>query len=336
MKKFYTYKITNKINEKLYFGKAHSPNVRWKRHISDSKFKQKNNKNSILHKAMKKYGVESFNFEIIDEFETEKLALIAETELIKKFNSKVPNGYNITNGGEGASGKIASLKTRQKISIAVKKLHSEGLYDLKNEKPISEETIDKIRNSTKTRGSLSNEIKLKIIKLFDSEKYTKNDIAELLDIRYESIVYVIRHVKKYGLPDPIAAGKKISATKKGVKASEKAKENIRLAKIGTKASEKTKAKMSEAHKGEKNHYYGIKHDETIQKKMRLKQRERYDKNSTIKSDPSILDEFSNEIKDKILIDYRACEISNKQIAKKYSIPNRKFIKLLNEIKKQNK
>lgn len=53
-------------------------------------------KNSPIHKAFRKYGKENFSLEILGWFEdyNEK-----EKEYIIKYNSKVPNGYNVQPGG---------------------------------------------------------------------------------------------------------------------------------------------------------------------------------------------------------------------------------------------
>lgn len=88
------YKITNKINNKIYIGQSKNPQHRWSQH----KYKARNNKdNSLLYKAINKYGIENFDFSIIGWFEdyNEK-----EKYYIKYFNCLSPNGYNILEGGE--------------------------------------------------------------------------------------------------------------------------------------------------------------------------------------------------------------------------------------------
>ena len=54
----YVYKITNKINGKVYIGQSIRPiEERFKRHINDS---IKNNLDTHLARAIRKYGFESF------------------------------------------------------------------------------------------------------------------------------------------------------------------------------------------------------------------------------------------------------------------------------------
>jgi len=111
----YIYKITNKITNKCYIGetKKSNPELRWNEH------KRKIEKGigcPALQDAVKKYGVEHFKFEIlIICFDEDRYRF--EKEYIKKYNSISPNGYNLTNGGEGGGfyGKKHSNETIEKI-----------------------------------------------------------------------------------------------------------------------------------------------------------------------------------------------------------------------------
>ena len=57
----YVYKITNKLNNKIYIGQSVNIERRWKEHICD------NRKNSLIHLAIQKYGKDNFDFEVIEE-----------------------------------------------------------------------------------------------------------------------------------------------------------------------------------------------------------------------------------------------------------------------------
>lgn len=92
------YKITNIINGKSYIGQSINIHKRWKREIDDS-----NNINSRcydypLMRAFRKYGVNNFKFEIIEECEKEELNQ-KEIYWIDYFNTFF-NGYNQTLGGD--------------------------------------------------------------------------------------------------------------------------------------------------------------------------------------------------------------------------------------------
>ena len=94
---FYIYKITNKVNGKVYIGLTTvSVEKRWKNHISASKKCKRH-----LYLAMRKYGVDNFKVEVIDE--TDNLERLGELErkYISEYNSTDHNvGYNNTYGGE--------------------------------------------------------------------------------------------------------------------------------------------------------------------------------------------------------------------------------------------
>jgi group I intron endonuclease len=81
----------------------------------DSHFKDANSKkhNYPLHNAIRKYGRESFTFEIIFYAENQSSLDDAEDEFITIFDTLLPNGYNIRRGG--AKGKH-HLSTIQKMS----------------------------------------------------------------------------------------------------------------------------------------------------------------------------------------------------------------------------
>jgi group I intron endonuclease len=101
---YYTYKITNLINGKIYIGKAVDVKKRWNKHKTAAK-RQDPKDFSIIHRALLKYGFDNFVIETLAEYSTEKEALSEETRLINELRSQDKNiGYNITAGGEGSSG----------------------------------------------------------------------------------------------------------------------------------------------------------------------------------------------------------------------------------------
>lgn len=85
------YKITNKTNGRAYVGQSIHIEQRWQEHISQ-------NKNSLIHLAIKKYGVKNFTFEVLEECQPEELD-IKEQYWIKYYNT-YEEGYNLTMGGK--------------------------------------------------------------------------------------------------------------------------------------------------------------------------------------------------------------------------------------------
>ena len=91
----YIYIIRNFINDKVYIGQAINPDQRFKGHIQAKDRKQYS---SAIDGAIKKYGVENFYYEVIEG----PITNFNEREIywIKFFNSLIPNGYNILEGGQ--------------------------------------------------------------------------------------------------------------------------------------------------------------------------------------------------------------------------------------------
>lgn len=95
------YKIQNLINNKVYIGQSVDINYRFKNHISDSFNPKSKSYDTAIHRAIRKYGVDNFSFEIIENCDVDKLN-DREIYWIKKYDS-YGNGYNMTHGGEGVS-----------------------------------------------------------------------------------------------------------------------------------------------------------------------------------------------------------------------------------------
>ena len=105
------YKIENQVNHKVYIGQSTNISTRWRRHRS-----QANNLNNSypLYRAMRKYGLKNFSFEIIEECSKEELDS-RERYWIKKFDSYY-NGYNQTSGGQ-TGGISISLQPNDVLEI---------------------------------------------------------------------------------------------------------------------------------------------------------------------------------------------------------------------------
>ena len=87
------YKITNKANNKFYIGiTSEGLEKRFKGHVKKAKF----NASSNFHKAINKYGSDSFTKEILYSFEefVKKDAYAIEQEYITKLDA-VTKGYNM-------------------------------------------------------------------------------------------------------------------------------------------------------------------------------------------------------------------------------------------------
>ena len=65
---FYVYKVINLVNGKLYIGKAEDVKERWQKHLSNARTLR----GFVFHDAIRKYGSDNFNVEIIEESDSEE------------------------------------------------------------------------------------------------------------------------------------------------------------------------------------------------------------------------------------------------------------------------
>ena len=113
--KFEVYCITNLITNRKYIGiTTQGIEERFRKH----KVEASNGSDRYLCKAMRKYGFNSFEIELIDNSASNYEELLKkEIFYINKFNTFIPNGYNMTIGGEGTVGRKHTIEARKKISI---------------------------------------------------------------------------------------------------------------------------------------------------------------------------------------------------------------------------
>ena len=89
---------------------------------------------SCISKALRKYGVDAFDFDVIDETDEDHVQEL-EVAYIQAYNSVAPNGYNLLEAGAGncghhpetrakmsraARGRRATAETKSKMSVAQK------------------------------------------------------------------------------------------------------------------------------------------------------------------------------------------------------------------------
>ena len=109
------YLRTNLVNGKQYVGQTNNFKKREQDWMCDSVYS-----GGIIDKARAKYGVENFKHEILKECDTQNELNYWEQYYIKELNTKVPNGYNLTDGGGGRSGYKITDEQRIKMSEARK------------------------------------------------------------------------------------------------------------------------------------------------------------------------------------------------------------------------
>ena len=90
------YKIENLINGKVYIGQSIEIERRWQKHLAATD-------DFLIHKALRKYGKKNFSFVILEECDLLELDE-KESFWIEKYNSIIPEGYNMISGGSNGVG----------------------------------------------------------------------------------------------------------------------------------------------------------------------------------------------------------------------------------------
>lgn len=87
------YKITNKLNGRCYIGQTStSLKIRYNTHCNKSQ-------NTYIARSIRKYGKEKFSIEELARYATKEDLNNAEEYFISFYNCRIPNGYNISLGG---------------------------------------------------------------------------------------------------------------------------------------------------------------------------------------------------------------------------------------------
>lgn len=180
--KFYVYKITNKINNKIYIGKG--TKNRWKQHFKVAKDGPTNEKFFYLHASIRKYGEENFSCKILEYFENEQDSYNRERELVLKFKSNNKKyGMNLTDGGDGFTSAMMTGKNNPFYG----KTHSE-----ESKKKMSEAHIGK---DFKTKEGKERQIKAMSGDKNTNAKLAINDVKLIRD-NYRKDIWNYKDVMK--------------------------------------------------------------------------------------------------------------------------------------------
>ena len=125
------YSNTNQINNKQYIGQTINPSQRKNAHKSEAFNEKSHDYDSPLHRAFRKYGYENFDYEILAQTDDIDALNLLEEFFIDKFNTKVPNGYNIEIGGKNCFKPPMSLEEREKLTWQKGKLTEQEIIDLR-------------------------------------------------------------------------------------------------------------------------------------------------------------------------------------------------------------
>jgi len=109
---YYIYIHICLVTAKAYIGYSINPKGRWMEHCRLAR----KGFDSAFYNAIRKYGKENFESQIIGIAYSLEEIKQKEKDFIKQFNTLAPNGYNMTAGGDGLENYKHSKETIRKIS----------------------------------------------------------------------------------------------------------------------------------------------------------------------------------------------------------------------------
>lgn len=188
------YKCKCLKTNKIYIGQTIQKFEERKRcHIKDSYDEKCPGYNYHFHRAIRKYGIESFEWKILSKIEESSMDLLQkildeqEIYYINKYNSFY-NGYNSTLGGQGC------YRDRKKVKVFEEDGNYLGLFE-------QQEVIEKynINNKTTLYSICRREQKFlyrnkqRYIFRYEDDDYTEEDICEVKKVHY------LQCIKMYNL-----------------------------------------------------------------------------------------------------------------------------------------
>jgi len=177
--KNYIYSYKNKITGNRYIGKTNNIERRKREHLSNAFNPKSSYYNSMWMKKVREYGIENFNFEVLEECEEDK-SDEREIYWISHYNSFLGSGYNSTAGGD-SNDRITRILTNEEAKTIRKKLkeNKEIQSDISKEFNISQALLSNINIGLKYT---SDEYDYPIRKNYKTDE----DYKELIDLLINS------------------------------------------------------------------------------------------------------------------------------------------------------
>ena len=104
------YLFKNKLNNKMYVGQT-------TRTFHERTGEHLRHESTAFGGALKKYGIENFDYRIIDKATTIEELNAKEIHWIKRLGTLAPNGYNLCYGGDNTYGYKHKIESKRKMSL---------------------------------------------------------------------------------------------------------------------------------------------------------------------------------------------------------------------------
>lgn len=187
------YIIKNKVNKKVYIGQSVNSATRFSGHKSAAKSL---GRKTIIDNAIAELGAENFWYEVIETTENYDER---ERYWINYYNSKVPNGYNLLSGGDGAQIGIDSANALIRDKNTLKSLINDLIYtNIKMEDLAIKYGVSKKVISSINRGkSYYNEDNIYPLRKRKSDSLQELDYSSIINDLLNSKLSLREISKKY-------------------------------------------------------------------------------------------------------------------------------------------
>jgi group I intron endonuclease len=146
---FTLYKIVNRATGRAYVGITKlTAAARWTQH----KKMARNRPGHTLHRAIRKYGAETFDVQILETIDELALALHRERELIVLHGTLAPSGYNLTSGGESSAGVQLSEQAKANLRASMTPERNRKISEALKGRKFSPETLALMSANRKGKG----------------------------------------------------------------------------------------------------------------------------------------------------------------------------------------
>lgn len=172
---YYIYMWKNKINNKKYFGQTNNIDRRYREYKSYSFNEKSKMYNLPISRAIRKYGLDNFDFKIVDLAKSKKEINVKEIFYINFYNT-IDFGYNIQEGGQ-CRNYSRKLTNFQALKI-IKEIQDDTPFtQIAEMNDISLTLVSNINNGLRYRqDNITYPIKDSNYKTFDDYKDVVNDI----------------------------------------------------------------------------------------------------------------------------------------------------------------
>lgn len=209
------YKITNKINGKIYVGQTTKTlTERFQKHCWGTTAKDIYHFNMAIKEAIRKYGKENFIIELIEEVEQDKLDE-REVYWISYYDS-YNKGYNCTLGGQNGATRPASLSWLEENEIIEAKYLGFSSKEIGQVYNIDRSTVKNIFNRHNLRMPIKRNLEYRINKEAFIQFLSTNPTCKQIENKFSICrCSVYNYLKKHNIEYNFSKSAQVSASNVG-------------------------------------------------------------------------------------------------------------------------